>query len=129
MSENKQTILVIDDEDDVRRVLRLHLDGEGYTVICASNGEEAVSVVKNNDIDLIICDVHMPKMDGFDFILQMKQENKELPIIAISGAHSSDSNIRSLKMIQKYGQLPILEKPFDTSTLLAKVTESLDASV
>ena len=69
----KPRVLVVDDEQDIRELLKFYLNKEGYEVIEAANGEEALTIFENEYIDLGIIDVMMPKMDGFELVESMKK--------------------------------------------------------
>lgn len=79
----KPRVLVVDDEQDIRELLKFYLNKEGYEVIEAANGEEALTIFENEYIDLGIIDVMMPKMDGFELVESMK-EFKDVPCIMLT---------------------------------------------
>ena len=81
-------ILVADDNAEIREILRILLTGEGYEVIEAANGEEALTIFENEYIDLGIIDVMMPKMDGFELVESMK-EFKDVPCIMLTAKGES----------------------------------------
>ena len=99
----KPRILVVDDEQDIRELLKFYLNKEGYEVIEAANGEEALTIFENEYIDLGIIDVMMPKMDGFELVESMK-EFKDVPCIMLSSG------------VDDY-----VVKPFDPNELMARV--------
>lgn len=123
MTKKFKKILVVDDEPGIRDLMFDSLEEEGYCILLASNGEIAITILNDNKFDLIVTDVHMPVMDGFDFILECKQNYDNIPIIAISGGSSNDAEAKSLKMIGRYGRLPILHKPFQMDELLKIIAE------
>ncbi|MCX7661463.1 MAG: response regulator [Candidatus Omnitrophica bacterium] len=82
--EKKIKILVVDDEQDFRRLLEFWLQTKGYFVVSADNGKSAVEKVKQENPDLVFMDLRMPVMDGIDAIKAIREFNKELPIIVIS---------------------------------------------
>ena len=73
-------ILVCDDEKDIVSALKIYLEAEGYTVFCAYNGEQAIELVKNNEIHLILMDIMMPVTDGISAMVSIR-ESKNIPII------------------------------------------------
>ena len=83
-------ILVADDDKDIVRSIEIYLSGEGYTVLPAYNGEEALAIATENDVELMILDVMMPKMNGIDTLLRLR-ERKNIPVIMLS-AKSEDSD-------------------------------------
>ncbi len=101
-------ILVVDDEPDFRIILDKILEKVGFTVMTATNGEEAFQLFTKNKFDLVVTDIHMPKVDGIQLIKQIKDENPWIPIIAISG-YETESAIHS-KIDSK--KIYFLRKPF-----------------
>ena len=91
----KPRILVVDDEQDIRELLKFYLNKEGYEVIEAANGEEALTIFENEYIDLGIIDVMMPKMDGFELVESMK-EFKDVPCIMLTAKGESKDKLRGL---------------------------------
>jgi CheY-like chemotaxis protein len=82
-------ILFVDDEERLRVMAKAILDLDGYEVLCAGDGFEALAALKKSLPDLIISDLQMPNMDGFEFLSVVRQRFPHLPVIAISGAFSS----------------------------------------
>ncbi|HIE29068.1 TPA: response regulator [Candidatus Poribacteria bacterium] len=75
------TILVVDDEESIRKLYQLELMDEGYNVILAADGQEALQKVERENPDLVILDIRMPKVDGIEFLDRFAQTGKRLPII------------------------------------------------
>ena len=94
----KPRVLVVDDEQDIRELLKFYLNKEGYEVIEAANGEEALTIFENEYIDLGIIDVMMPKMDGFELVESMK-EFKDVPCIMLLPERKHDK-LRSKLFLQ-----------------------------
>jgi CheY-like chemotaxis protein len=82
--ENGIKVLLVDDEEDFRNLLAFWLKSKGYSVITASNGEEAIKLVKTEDPAIIFMDLNMPVMDGADALRKLREFNKEVPVIIIS---------------------------------------------
>jgi CheY-like chemotaxis protein len=76
-----KTILVVDDEKNIRLLYEEELKDEGYHVLTASNGLEALELIEKQEIDLVLLDIKMPEMDGPEFLRQVRQFNTTLPII------------------------------------------------
>lgn len=72
----KQTILIAEDEADIRNILRLYLESENYEVLEAADGESAVAAVRNGSPDLVILDIMMPKLDGFAVVRAIRQQSR-----------------------------------------------------
>ena len=83
-------ILVIDDDKNTRRLMRAVLEGDGYTVTTACDGEEALAVMDREHIDLAVLDIMMPRMDGYEFTKTLRSANNELPILMVSAKQLSE---------------------------------------
>jgi two-component system cell cycle sensor histidine kinase/response regulator CckA len=122
-SKGSETILLVDDEEGVRKLVSAVLNMGGYTVIEAANGLAALSVYDKNShkIDLVLADVVMPQMNGFELSLKLAEKNPDLQVLFMSGYR--DSAAQSAR-----GEPPkaFLNKPFTPDILLAKVREVLD---
>lgn len=85
----QKKVLVVEDLQDNREVIKLQLEPGRYQVLEAANGEEAISILRSddniNDIDAILCDLRMPKMNGFDFINHLRQEAPQIPVAVVTG--------------------------------------------
>ncbi|MDU3352075.1 MAG: response regulator, partial [Clostridium sp.] len=81
--DNNKTILVVDDEKDIREIIEIYLINEGYNIVLASDGIEALEKLKKEKIDLIILDIMMPKLDGIRTCIKIR-EDKKMPIIMLS---------------------------------------------
>ena len=116
MSEGR--VLVIDDEADVRKSVRLILSKAGYDVIEAEDGEVGVQTVKSGDnplaLNAIICDLNMPKMSGMDAIPYFRQQFPSCPVIVLTGAGTVDR----ASALFKQGVMEFLTKPIDKDKLL-----------
>ena len=110
-------ILVVDDEKNTRLLLRAILEAEHYTVFLACNGEEALQVMEQQEIDLVILDVMMPKMDGYAFTRVLREAKNDLPILMVSA--------RQLPADRKQGFLAgtddYMVKPVDEEELLLRM--------
>lgn len=112
----KTRILVVDDEEHIRELIRFYLDKEGFYTVEASNGEEALDKLENEYIDLAIVDVMMPVMDGFELVEEMKQF-KDIPVIMLTAKSQSTDKLRGFSLgIDDY-----VTKPFDPDELMARV--------
>lgn len=112
----KTRILVVDDEEHIRELIRFYLDKEGFYTVEASNGEEALDKLENEYIDLAIVDVMMPVMDGFELVEEMKLF-KDIPVIMLTAKSQSTDKLRGFSLgIDDY-----VTKPFDPDELMARV--------
>jgi DNA-binding response OmpR family regulator len=115
-------ILVIDDDDSVRVLLRQTLARAGHEVSEARDGNEAILVFKANPAQLIITDVLMPEKDGIEAIREFRRSHPGVKIIAISGGGRIDPKM-CLLMAKKVGADRVLSKPFQAQSLLSMVEE------
>lgn len=113
-------ILVVDDETQIRTMLALMLEQEGYTVDTAENGEEGLSLVGRHTFDLVITDMIMPVKDGLKFIMELVRDYPDLKVLAISGGGAIKAE-RYLTMAGYLGDIATLEKPFKREVLLEMV--------
>lgn len=116
------TILVIDDEQQVRTLLRQALTGAGYEVVEAKNGREGLKRYRKAPTDLVITDILMPDEDGLEATLELTREYPDAKVIAITGG-SGDRNF--LDVAKLFGARKTLTKPFELDHLLEAVREEL----
>ena len=112
----KNTILVVDDEAEIRNLLGIYLSNEGYEVIKASNGEEAIEIVNSKDIKLIVLDVMMPKMDGIETCKRIR-EKMNIPILMLSAKSEDMDKIQGIMT----GADDYITKPFNPLELTVRV--------
>jgi two-component system, NtrC family, nitrogen regulation response regulator NtrX len=122
-----KTVLVVDDEKNIRRTLQLVLEGEGYRVIGAETAEEALRVLGSPDtpVDLAIFDVQLPEMSGLDALERIRKDDavKDTPIIVISGHASVADAVTAIKL----GASDFFEKPLNRERVLVSVRNVLEA--
>ena len=116
MSDAGQRVLVVDDENSIRRYLRAALSAQGFTVYEAANGEEAVHAVLNNRPDIIILDLGLPDFDGIEVTRRLR-EWSQTPIIILSVREAENDKIAALDA----GADDYLTKPFGTGELMARM--------
>lgn len=123
MKNNKMTMLVVEDNKDMRDYIRSILS-EYYNVLEASQGEEALQVLKNYDVDFIISDLMMPVMDGVEFLRAVKNDFSisHIPFLMLTAKTSDESRLESYKV----GVDAYLLKPFDENLLLARISNILE---
>jgi CheY-like chemotaxis protein len=115
------SILVVDDENFVRGIVEEILTSQGHEVIQATSGNEAIKMCGERTFDLVISDLSMPLMNGFDLISALRRLQKNLPVLAISGVYTGDL----LKAVKLLGAKAILEKPFGPDELMGAVDKIL----
>jgi DNA-binding response OmpR family regulator len=121
-----ERILVVDDEADCQTVLAMYLESQGYRVECANSGVEALSIFENAPPDLVISDVMMPEMDGFEFCRRLRTTRlgQLVPFIFLSGQGEIESKVEG----HSIGADDYLVKPFQSEEILAKVKAQLERS-
>lgn len=119
-------ILLIDDDDDVRTMLRLILVHCGHTVIEARNGREGLALFPHAAADLVITDIVMPEGEGLEVLMALRHHQPQVKIMAISGG-GRVSAADYLHMAKAMGAAKVLAKPFSAEVLMTAVTELLAA--
>ena len=118
------TILVIDDEPRMLRVIGEMLKSAGHTVVAATSGDQGIAIIAQLAIDLVITDIIMPEKEGIETIGEIKQDHPDLPIIAISGGSLRGAG-SYLETAAALGACATLEKPFHSFEMLAVVDAAL----
>ncbi|CEO33826.1 Alkaline phosphatase synthesis transcriptional regulatory protein PhoP [[Clostridium] sordellii] len=116
----KFNILVVEDEKDIAYAIKVYLDNQGYKVFIANNGVEGIDIVENETIHLSIVDIMMPKMDGIEFTMKVR-EHYDFPIIMLSAKSEEIDKITGLNI----GADDYVAKPFKPLELLARVNSQL----
>ncbi|MXQ53889.1 response regulator transcription factor [Shimazuella alba] len=114
------TILVVDDDRDIRNLLELYLRNEGYQVVHASNGAEALKTIEKQKIDLVLLDIMMPEMDGLEACIAIRT-NHQMPIIMLTANANDIQVIQGLSM----GADDYVTKPFQPLQVMARVKAQL----
>ncbi len=116
-------ILIADDRAEVVELVRVTLEGEDYQIVDASNGKEALKKVRLEKPDLVLLDVVMPKMDGFEVCRKLKKdpETQEIPIIMLTAKAQKVDKEKG----REVGASDYITKPFSPSALLTKIEEIL----
>jgi len=115
-------VLIIDDENAIRRALREILEFEGCNVEEAENGKEGMQLIQNNEFDLIFCDIKMPVVDGLELLANAVKMNLETPIIMISGHGNIETAVQAIKD----GAFDFIEKPLDLNRILVTLRNATD---
>ncbi len=113
-------ILVCDDDKEITEAIKIYLNNEGYTVIKASNGLEALQAIEDNQIHLVIMDIMMPQMDGMQATMKIR-EDSNIPVIMLSARSEDTDKIIGLNM----GADDYVTKPFNPLELIARVRSQL----
>ncbi len=115
-------ILVVDDEESIRDLLRLVLTGEGYTVVTASGGEEAIEYLEAQPFDLVITDLVMPTVNGVEVLRGAKRIDPNFPVIVITGYPS----VETVTELVRLGAGDYLTKPFNVDVVIVTVAKLLE---
>jgi two-component system, OmpR family, alkaline phosphatase synthesis response regulator PhoP len=123
---DRKRILVVDDEIYIVHILEFSLTMEGYTVLTASNGEEALKMIEQERPDLVVLDIMMPKLDGYEVCRHLRQDERfaGLPVILLSAKGRPVDREAGLQA----GADDYIAKPFSPRKLLEKIRELLDRS-
>lgn len=113
----KASILLVEDEENLKEALKLNLELEGYEITAADNGSAALKAVKNEYFDLIILDIMLPEMDGIAVCENIRIQNNDVPILFLSAKNSSADRVQGLKK----GGDDYMTKPFNLEELLLRV--------
>ena len=117
------TILVVDDEKNIRRTLRMVLEGSGFNTLEASSAEQCLETLENNEVDLLILDVRLPKMSGIEALEKIRNEpeTRRLPVLMVSGHASVAEAVQAVQL----GATDFFEKPLDRDRILVTVRNAL----
>lgn len=122
MSGIRSRIMVIEDEPNIREVLKILLEGEGYEVICAANGSEGIEWLNKEIFDLIITDIKMPGIDGFGVLKKAQEISPETLVIMITAFGTTESAIEAMK----FGAYDYIHKPFKIDEIRLVVRKAIE---
>lgn len=122
MSTDKPLILVVDDEPDIRELIKDILEDENYQVEIAANGEEAKAAFDEKLPDLVLLDIWMPDIDGITLLKEFKEQNKAVTIVMMSGHGTIETAVEATRL----GAVDFIEKPLSTAKLLRGVEMALE---
>jgi CheY-like chemotaxis protein len=115
-------ILLVEDDSELRRALRLNLEGLGHRVVEAGDGREAMVILRSVGADVVVTDIVMPEKEGLETIVELRRQWPELPIVAMSGGGRVAPGL-SLLAAQHLGARRVLAKPFPVAELDRAITE------
>lgn len=118
-------ILVVEDEDEIRKVIKMNLEFENHEVIAVDNGKKALQIIDNQHFDLMILDIMLPEVNGLQICEQVRLQNSKVGIIIVSAKDTSTDRITGLKL----GADDYLTKPFELEELLLRVNKLLKRSI
>lgn len=121
MDNAKTKILVVEDENSIRKFILINLKREGYTVLEAESGEKAIEIIKNHKIDVMILDLMLPNMDGFEVCIKTRETNENMTIIMLTAKGEDLDKVMGLDL----GADDYMIKPFNPMELLARIRAHL----
>ncbi|MFA5941338.1 MAG: response regulator, partial [Sinimarinibacterium sp.] len=113
MTSHHLRVLVVDDEENMRRVLEIMLARRGYKTLSAANGREAFELIKDQAVDLVISDLRMPEMNGIELLRKLREAGNAVPLVMITAQGSIESAVEAMRL----GACDYLLRPFDVETL------------
>ena len=122
--KNRQTILIVDDDESVLNALQVALEGADYNPLTAISGEAALDILSSEDVDLIILDIYMPEIDGKQIFTAVKEIEPEVPIIIITGMAVEDGQA----FADAHGAEGFIKKPFEPAVLIKKIQELIETA-
>jgi DNA-binding NtrC family response regulator len=122
MANKKNLILVVDDEESLRTVLSSELINEGYEVRTAADGDDAIVEMRNVDFDLVLLDIKMPRMNGFEVLKHIKENHARSKVVMLTGFADLKNAIESKKL----GADDFVSKPYDLVDLLTTIERVLN---
>ena len=117
----KSRVLVVDDEEALRYLLSTELAAEGYEVDTAGDGDEAIEIIKKKDYDVVLLDIKMPRVDGFEVLKFIKQNKPEIKVIMLTAYADVKNAIEALKL----GASDFVSKPYDLEDILTSINRAL----
>jgi two-component system response regulator AtoC len=118
----KATVLIVDDDRTINRATRYQLNKAGYEAISASSGDECLYHLRNEDIDLVLLDIKLPRVHGIDVLKQIRQINSDLPVIMITAYASIESVVDAMKT----GAFEYITKPINFEIMMIKIEKALE---
>jgi len=122
MTDSQTSILVVDDELSMRELLEYMLEKEGYAVICAANGKEALSRIDKDRYDLMLCDIRLGDMTGLEVLKASKKKNPHVTVIMISAFATTETAVEAMNQ----GAFDYVPKPFQNEELLQAISTALE---
>ena len=124
VTEQQPSVLVVDDEHGIRELLKLLLETEGYHVLTARSGDQALEIYAENKVDLVIQDLKMPGLGGLELLRSLKEQSAHLPVLVITAFSNWDDAVEAMRL----GAFNYIRKPFDTDNIRRIVRRALEAT-
>jgi two-component system response regulator PilR (NtrC family) len=122
MADNPYSILVVDDELSMRELLEFMLEKQGYRVLCAANGKEALARIEKDQYDLLLCDIRLGDMTGLEVLKASKKKNPHVTVIMISAFATTEIAVEAMNQ----GAFDYVPKPFENKELLQTIAHALE---
>lgn len=122
MVDKLKRILAVDDEPNMRRLLEISLRQAGYQALSAANGKEALEMLKLEQVDLVVSDLHMPGMNGLELLKQMRMDGELMPFIMVTAQGEISTAVEAMKL----GAADYILRPFDLEVLEVAIAKALD---
>jgi len=122
------SILVVDDEESIRKMLMRLLTSEGHTVHLASDGNEALQLYRAHHPDIVLTDIVMPDKEGIEMIHDLMGEFSDVKVIAMSGGGKYTSSESNLNLAKELGAMRVVQKPIDSQVLFGLIDELMSSS-
>lgn len=121
MKKNRPKLLVVDDMLTVREAIQYYFEGKGYIILSAASAEEALPIIKESSPDILLSDVNLPQMNGIELVKLVRQFNKTIKVIIMSGnlEFRKDPQLKALNILE------IFDKPMDFDKLEAVIKKAL----
>lgn len=119
---DKETILIVDNEEAIRETLKKILEREGYRILTAKNGQEALDILRGKMVHLIISDIVMPKIDGHKLLRLAKSIRPEIEVVLMTGHGQTEQGLEAIKE----GAFDFIQKPFTKLALFKTVKQALE---
>ena len=123
-TNHPKTVLLIDDDESLRRVVQYNLQEDGYRVLTAADGASGLQAFQAESVDLVLSDVRMPEMDGIELLTRVKAMQPDLPVIMLTAHGTINSAVEAIKL----GAFDYLTKPFNREQLKAAVRKALEVA-
>ncbi|MBN2017050.1 MAG: response regulator [Candidatus Cloacimonetes bacterium] len=122
-----KTILIVDDEQDTLNFLSYMLPKRGYAAVTADNGFDALQIIREQHIDLVLSDIAMPDMDGYELYSQIRNFDDRIPIVMMTGFGYDPNHV--LVKARKDGLHDIIFKPFEIDDLVQMIKKAIDSKI
>lgn len=122
---NVRTILVVDDEQEIRDIIESFLEPLGVTILKAGDGQEALNILQNQQVQAILTDVSMPRMTGLELMAEVRLKFPEIPLVLITAL----SDTQTIKEGLRLGAFDFIDKPFCEEEMISIVTRAIETGV